>query len=182
MAFLIRGCSQRAKGKYEKWLLPENLILLEGWARDGLTDEQLSEKMQISPSTLYEWKKKHTEISEALKKGKEYSDRLVENSLFQKAVGFEKKIRKAVKIKEVLYQEGKRISEKEHIEFVDETVYFPPDVTAQIFWLKNRKPEMWREKPNPESLAEYESDGFTEAMKGEISSLEGDVIETESAV
>lgn len=156
--------------------------MLEGWARDGLTDEQLAENMQISASTLYEWKKKHSEISEALKKGKEYSDRLVENALFKKAVGFEKKIKKAVKIKEVQYKDGKKVGEKERIDFVDEVVYFPPDVTAQIFWLKNRKPEKWREKLNPELVAEYESDGFVESMKGEIKSLEGDVIEAESVV
>lgn len=138
--------------------------------------------MQISPSTLYEWKKKHTEISEALKKGKEYSDRLVENALFRKAVGFEKKIVKPVKIKEVLYEGGKRVSEKESIRLVEEIVYFPPDVAAQIFWLKNRKPEKWREKINPESVAEYESDGFVETMKEEIEALEDSVVETESSV
>lgn len=60
-----------AKGKYQRWLEPDGLLLLEGWARDGLTDEQLAEKMGINPATLYDWKNKHPEISEALKKGKE---------------------------------------------------------------------------------------------------------------
>ena len=59
-----------AKGKYQKWLEPEGLLLIEGWARDGLTDEQISENMEISASTLYEWKKKYSEISEVLKKEK----------------------------------------------------------------------------------------------------------------
>ena len=58
-----------AKGKYQKWLEPESLILLEGWARDGLTDEQIAKKMGVNIATLYDWKKKYPEISESLKKG-----------------------------------------------------------------------------------------------------------------
>ena len=56
-------------GKYEYWLSQEGQVLLQGWARDGLTDEQIAKNMCISPSTLYEWKKKYSEISESLKKG-----------------------------------------------------------------------------------------------------------------
>ena len=81
------GESIVAKGKYQEWLEPDGLLLLEGWARDGLTDEQLAEKMEISPSTLYEWKVKYPEISEALKKGKEVVDYQVENALLNKALG-----------------------------------------------------------------------------------------------
>lgn len=56
-----------AKGKYEEWLTPEGLLLIEGWARDGLTDEQIAHNMGIVPSTLYEWKKKYPELSDTLK-------------------------------------------------------------------------------------------------------------------
>lgn len=59
-----------AKGKYEKWLKEENLLLLEGWARDGLTDEQIAKNIGITVSTFYEWKKKYSEISESLKRAK----------------------------------------------------------------------------------------------------------------
>ncbi len=140
-----------AKGKYQKWLEVENLILLEGWARDGLTDEQIAEKMDIRTSTLYEWKNKYSEISEALKKGKEVVDTEVENALLQKALGITKTVTKPIKVKEVLYDNGKRISEKEHIEYADEEIYIPPDTTAQIFWLKNRKPDKWRDKQKKEN-------------------------------
>lgn len=57
-----------ARGKFEYWLTEDGLTLLEGWARDGLTDEQLAEKVGINPCTLYDWKKKYPKISEALKK------------------------------------------------------------------------------------------------------------------
>lgn len=65
-----------AKGKYEKWLEPDNLLLLEAWARDGLTDEQIAHNMGIAVSTLYGWKNKYSEFSESLKKGKKYRCRI----------------------------------------------------------------------------------------------------------
>ncbi len=57
-----------AKGKYEYWLTPEGLIKLEGWARDGLTDEQIAQNIGINPATLYDWKNKYDEISKTLKR------------------------------------------------------------------------------------------------------------------
>ncbi len=74
-----------AKGKYEYWLSEDGLILIEGWARDGLTDEQIAHNIGITAKTLYEWKKQHSKICEALKKTKEVVDRQVENALFKKA-------------------------------------------------------------------------------------------------
>ena len=61
-----------AKGKYEKWLKEEGLTILEGWARNGLTDDQIAHNMGIRRETLYEWKKKYPNISNTLKK--KYSD------------------------------------------------------------------------------------------------------------
>ena len=127
--------------------------MIEGWARDGLTDEQIAHNMGIAPSTLYEWKKQYSEISEALKKGKEVVDKMVENALLKRAL----KVTKVV--------------EKEVI----------PDTTAQIFWLKNRKPEEWRDKRQVEEKVEIESDGFLEALKSDTKSTfekAGDFIET----
>lgn len=99
-----------AKGKYEYWLTDDGLILLEGWARDGLTDEQIAHNVNITTTTLYDWKKRFPAISETLKKGKEIVDYEVENALFRSAM------------------EG--------------------NTTAQIFWLKNRRPDKWRDKPH----------------------------------
>ena len=58
-----------ARGKFEYWLTEDGLTLLTGWARDGLTDEQIAEKMGIAVKTLYEWKKRYGKICEALKRG-----------------------------------------------------------------------------------------------------------------
>jgi transposase-like protein len=135
-----------AKGKYEYWISPDGLLLLEAWARDGLTDEQIASKIGINRDTLYDWKKRFADISDALKKGKEVVDILVENALYKKTLGYKETIRKPIKCKKVEYADGKRISEIEEVIYATEEVYIPADTTAQIFWLKNRKPAEWREK------------------------------------
>lgn len=122
-----------ATGKFQKWLTPDGLMLLEGWARDGLTDEQLARKMGISCGTLYAWKNKFPEISEALKKGKKVVDVEVENALLKRALGYE--------YTETMVEESENGFKTRRTK-----KFIPPDVTAQIFWLKNRKPETWREK------------------------------------
>lgn len=78
-----------AKGKYQRWLEPEGLTLLEDWARNGLTDEQIAKNMGISVASLYNWKRKHLEILEALKKGKDVVDAQVESALLRRALGYE---------------------------------------------------------------------------------------------
>lgn len=125
-----------AKGKYEYWLTPEGLLKLEGWARDGLTDEQIAKNIGITAKTLYEWKNKYGEICEALKKGKEIVDRQVENALLKRALGY--------KYTEITKERVVDTDELVVTKVVEKEVV--PDVTAQIFWLKNRKPEKWREK------------------------------------
>ena len=165
------------RAKYQEWLEPNKLILLEGWARDGLTDEQIAEKMGIGTTTLYRWKDEYREIRESLKKGKEVVDRLVENDLLKKATGEVRTLRKPIKVKEVLYENGKRLAERERIEYAEEEVYIPPDTTAQIFWLKNRKPEEWRDKRNVESKIEFEDDGFLEALRADMESKKDEVVD-----
>ena len=136
-----------AKGKYKEWLTEESLLRLEAWARDGLTDEQIADNIGIRRETLYDWKKKYPHISNALKRGKDVVDLQVENALLNKAQGITKTLIKPIKIKTVTYDNGKRVKEEEHIEYAEEEVFVPPDTVAQIFWLKNRKPNTWKDKP-----------------------------------
>lgn len=123
-----------AKSKVDRWLTKDGLILLEGWARSGLTNEQISKNIGISPKTLYEWQNKQSEIRNALKKGKEVVDFEVENALLKRALGYIVTLKK-----QKVTKSGKVVS-------VEEENYIAPDVTAQIYWLKNRKPQEWREK------------------------------------
>lgn len=74
--------------KYEYWITPDGLLKLEAWARDGLTDEQIAANAGIAIATLYDWKKRYPEVSEALKKGKEVVDIQVENALLKRALGY----------------------------------------------------------------------------------------------
>ena len=128
-----------AKGKYHEWLEPEGLLKIEGWARDGLTDEQIAHNMGIAYSTLREWRDSYSALSAALKRGKEVVDRMVENALLKRALGYE-------------YEE---VSEKYELGILTERKVTKkqvvPDTTAQIFWLKNRKPADWRDKPDGET-------------------------------
>ena len=87
-----------ARGKYQEWISdPDKKILLSGWARDGLTDEEIAKNIGISRSTLSEWKKKYPDISDTLKKGKEIVDKEVEESLLKKAKGYTVKLKKKVR-------------------------------------------------------------------------------------
>lgn len=133
-----------AKGKYHEWLTPEGLTLLEGWARDGLTDEQIAGNMGITRSTLYAWKDKYSDISDTLKSGKEVVDRAVENALLKRAMGYryEEVTKEPGTIEDEESGELKRVM----VETKRVTKEVQPDVTAQIFWLKNRKPDVWRDK------------------------------------
>lgn len=134
------------------WLEPDNLIRIEGWARDGLTEAQIAEKMEVSLNSIWQWKKKSEEFSNALKNGKDAVDRKVENSLLNSALGYTKKIKEPIKLKTVKQKDGAKI-EEERIEYVDKEIFIPGNVTAQIFWLKNRKPAEWRDKQVIESTA-----------------------------
>ena len=134
--------------RWDPWLTEDGLTKVQGWARDGLIDKQIAHNMGVAYSTLRSWRDKFPQIAEALRKGKEVVDREVENALYKSALGFMQKVKKPVRIREVEYdpKNGKKIREVEKWVQVEEEVYVPPQVTAQIFWLKNRKPDQWREK------------------------------------
>ncbi|MGE7716946.1 helix-turn-helix domain-containing protein [Priestia megaterium] len=133
-----------AKGKYEKWITEEGLVLLEGWARDGLTDEQIAHNAGVSRSTLNDWKKRYPDILDALKKGKEVVDLQVENALLKRALGYEyEEITKES-------QWNEKTNKYELVITKSVKKRQAPDTTAQIFWLKNRRPDKWRDKQDVE--------------------------------
>ena len=119
--------------KIQEWLQEDKLILLEGWARDGLSLEQIAKNIGIDESTIYKWKKEKVEIFEALKKGKEVADYEVENAVFKRAIGYT--------YEEKTYENGNLVKT-----VVKEVA---PDTTAQIYWLKHRQREKWGEKEVP---------------------------------
>lgn len=107
---------------------------MQGWARDGLTDEQIAANMGINVATLYRWKNEHCEICTALKEGKDAVDRQVENALLKSALGY-----KYDEVTEERRDDMLVVTKVVHKEV-------QPNTTAQIFWLKNRKRLEWRDR------------------------------------
>ena len=129
------------KSKWETHV-KDKLILVEGWARDGLTDEQIAKNLGIGIRTFYEYKEKYPQFSQSLKRGKEVVDTEVENALLKRALGYT--------YDEETYEELSDGTSKSKVV----TKHIPGDTTAQIFWLKNRKPGVWRDKTAVEHSGE----------------------------
>ena len=148
-----------AKGKYQEWLTPDSLLLIQGWARDGLTDEQIAKNMGIHRDTLYEWMKKYPCISDKIKEGRKPIDIEVENALLKSALGYD--------VEEETY-ERKFNREKGIYEMIcvkRTKKHIPPSNTAQIFWLKNRKPNEWKDRTDRKILLEDDTDALSKAFE-----------------
>lgn len=193
-----------AKGKYQEWQTPERLALLEGWARDGLTDEQIAHNIGIRRPTLYDWKKKYSDISDALKKGKEIVDQMVAGSLIKRALGMTvtNTTYKMVPLREDVLEARRTrwrneyqldhpdLTRKQLVQASIENVptyekipimvnenELAPDTSAQIFWLKNRKPELFRDQAFKQ-LNEAQAEKVAEEVRK--SKAEADIMEAKA--
>ena len=126
-----------AVGRPNKYIthVEPRLLEVEAWARNGDIDETIAQKLGVAYSTFRKYKDEYKALSAALKKGKEVVDFEVENSLLKRAMGYR-------------YTETTR--EKALVVTKTVTKEVAPDTTAQIFWLKNRKPQEWRDKRETE--------------------------------
>jgi len=135
---------------YWETKIEPRLIEIEAWCRDGYTDKMMCEALSISQETFCKYKREKPELVEALKVNKAIADLTVENSLYKRAIGYKyKEVTKEVKTDkagDILFK---------HIREVEKEVL--PDTTAQIFWLKNRKQEQWRDKQLVEHSGEIKS-------------------------
>ncbi|CAN7360013.1 transposase [Paenibacillus sp. LjRoot56] len=118
--------------KYFSHVEPK-LLLIEAWARNGLTEEQMCENLGVSIAAFSNYKLEYKELVDALKNGKEVIDTMVENALLKAALGYN-------------YEETKETADG----FEKSTKFAQPNTTALIFWLKNRKPKDWRDKQDIE--------------------------------
>ena len=168
------------RAQYKDWLTPDKLSVLQGWARDGLTDAQIAHNIGIRRPTLYDWKNKHPDIADALKKGKQVVDIQVENALLKKAMGMTTtsttykmvKVNEDVlkvqrfryvnqykidhpdmtkaELQEIKMRAIEEIPTYERIPIMVNENQLAPDTSAAIFWLKNRKPDQYRDQSNRE--------------------------------
>jgi hypothetical protein len=114
--------------------------------RLGATDAEIAVFFEKDERTIQRWTVDHPEFCQALKDRKMASDMEVADRLFPRAKGFEYVVEQAFKVKRVEYQDGKKVSEQEEIKVVQLNQVAPPDTTAGIFWLKNRRKVEWRER------------------------------------
>lgn len=99
----------------------------------GLTDAEIAGHFGVAPETFCRWKKAHPELAEAMQGARSVADARVAVSLYQRAVGYSMEC-----------EEVKMVAREPQV--VRYRKSFPPDVTAQIFWLKNRRPDLWRDR------------------------------------
>ena len=162
-----------AKAEYKKWQEPDNLIKLQGWARDGLTNEQIAQKIGVRRETISVWCSKYSNIANALKKGKEVIDYEIENSLIStmkkhkiktttyKMVKKDDLVLKAERTKfmnmfkldhpdatkeQILIATAENVAVYERIPMTETVTEVDPNVSSMIFWLKNRKPDVYRDQ------------------------------------
>lgn len=146
------------------WLEEDNLMLLECWARDGYTFQDIANKIGVSESTLKMWRKKYPEINEALRKGREIIDYKVENALLKSALGYKTK---EVKVTTIM-RHGKVIETQR--ETLEKTM--APNVSACQCWLYNRLPKKWKNMNSRSNFLEEMSEDtsiqvtVTRASKG----------------
>lgn len=156
------------KGKYHEWLTEEKLNLIEGWRRNGLTDEQIAQNIGISKVTLYDWEKKFPDFLNSLKKGKDEADIQVENALFKSACGYD-----YVEVTEELKWDHKSQS---YVMMVTkrQKKHMPASQTAQIFWLKNRRAEAWRDKNDNSKPLTEDTDALSRAFEALMGNVDED--------
>ncbi|RPI19048.1 MAG: hypothetical protein EHM58_03275 [Ignavibacteriae bacterium] len=109
-----------------------DLEMIEKLAGYGLTDESIANVLGVTPHQIWLAKNTHRALAEALKAGRDKADKNVIETLYRKAIGYEKK--------EIQY-----FKLKDFVNGVTVTKYYQPDLSAIIFWLKNRRPEEWKE-------------------------------------
>lgn len=129
-----------AKSKWELFDIGSKLDLIEGWARAGLTEIDMCKNLSIGKTTFNKIKREHPELRERLKNGKQIADVIVENALYKRAIGYECE----ETMKEVVVDPKTGEAKPVSIKTTKKSV--APDTIAQIFWLKNRNPERWKDR------------------------------------
>ena len=162
-----------AHAEYKKWLEPDNLTKLRSWARDGLTNEQIAKKIGVKRQTFQRWLSTYSDMSDALKKGKDIVEAEIEDSLIsimkkhtvtttqykmvkKDAFNLKAERSKFANIYKLDHPNATKeevgIAVAEHVDVyekipISKTVTeVDPTASAIIFWLKNRRPDIYRDQ------------------------------------
>lgn len=160
--------------RVDYYLTEDGLVLIAAWARDGLTMQQMADRIGTDSTTLSRWKKGYPEIKEAMSRGKELVDYMVENALLKAALGYE--------TKEIKVTLGKKVVNGETYAVMKETTtkQVGPNPVACLAWLNNRKHEQWkRNRDNCETISPDDSNVTVKIIRGKDSGTadeQGDVL------
>ena len=130
---------------YKYWCRKANLEKLQKWAEKGLNRVEIAANMNIAVSTLWRWMHDVEEIKDAIQRGDVIADEQVINELHRNAVGYFYPEEVAIKVRSVSYRKGKRYEKEEVVTKVIQK-WHPAETLAQVFWVKNRRAEEWRDK------------------------------------
>lgn len=149
----MQGNERGRPTKYKK----EYAEQAEKLCKKGFTDKDLADFFEVDESTITRWKQTHEEFCTSIKSAKKYSDDLVVQSLYNRAIGYS------------LTEEREEKSDTSGSKSVKVTKQIAGDTTAQIFWLKNRQPKEWRDKQETEhsgtiNNVTYTSDDYAKAQ------------------
>lgn len=145
--------------KYHPKHTPETAAKL---MRLGTTEKELADIMGLDPTTLFEWKKEYPEFLAAMNSARDEADRRVEESLYHRALGFQKRTQKPL------------MDKAGNVKVVDLIETVPPDTIACIFWLKNRQRDRWRDVNRQEVVHSWENMTADE-LRAEIQRVSGEL-------
>ena len=148
-----------SKPSYATHVEPK-LNLVEYWARNGVIDKDIAHNLGIGYRTLSTYRKKHKPLEQALIVGKEEADAMVVSALFKRAIGYEYE-----EVKTVIEQTGagKNLKENKRVEKTKKVL--PPNITAQIYWLKNRLKATWKDMPKDDESKNETADAVSKVIE-----------------
>lgn len=155
------------QNKYLTHVLP-NMELIKAWARRGAIEEDIARNLNVGVSTFSMYKNKYPELKEALAQTKDPADLKVENALYNNATGFWYFEEQAFKCKRVYYDDEGRKCEEEELKSIEVQRFKPGETSAQCFWLKNRRPDLWKDKHDIEHTGEIINNPFKDMTTEEL--------------
>lgn len=120
----------------KKDIIEQNQDNIQKWLNEGMSIKSIADALGMSKKTFYKWTGMQ-EQGDTIKKGRQPAVEKLENTMFQSAIGYTRKVKRYMKVKRVVYENGRKAEEWEDVKEYEEEIYYPPDNTAGIFLLKN---------------------------------------------